>query len=187
MAIKELFEQNTDVVELATSLLAELSDREGQFVWKKMTGVKQITLTQTTDNANPTILQVASEKNDLSQIDASWFIGMSGTYGVNNTTYPWEIISETQMIVNTTTTTFSYNSATAQISVGMSLSKSGRVWSGYEGYDSLEYVVADDENAYPSGGSEIITITQKNTGTNPTILQCASNDIDLSTLTVEDF
>lgn len=37
MAIKELLEQNTDVVELATSLLAELSDREGQYVWKQLT------------------------------------------------------------------------------------------------------------------------------------------------------
>ena len=37
MAIKELLEQNTDVVELATSLLAELSDRDGQYVWKQLT------------------------------------------------------------------------------------------------------------------------------------------------------
>ena len=37
MAIKELLEKNTDVVELATSLLAELNDREGQYVWKQLT------------------------------------------------------------------------------------------------------------------------------------------------------
>ena len=37
MAIKEIFESVTDKIDLATELLSELSDREGQYVWKKLT------------------------------------------------------------------------------------------------------------------------------------------------------
>ena len=37
MAIKEIFESNTDKIDIATQLLSELSDREGRYVWKKLT------------------------------------------------------------------------------------------------------------------------------------------------------
>ena len=37
MAIKEIFESNTDKIDLATELLKVLSDREGKYVWKKLT------------------------------------------------------------------------------------------------------------------------------------------------------
>ena len=37
MAIKEIFESSTDKINLATELLSEFSDREGQYVWKKLT------------------------------------------------------------------------------------------------------------------------------------------------------
>lgn len=36
MAIKEIFDFNTDKIDLATELLSELSDREGQYVWKNI-------------------------------------------------------------------------------------------------------------------------------------------------------
>ena len=37
MAIKDIILENTSIIEEATDLLSDLSDREGQYIWKKFT------------------------------------------------------------------------------------------------------------------------------------------------------
>ena len=151
MALKDLFEGNTSKVIEATELLKVLGDREGQFVWKKCDGVKRITLTQTTDSANPTILQVVSYSTDLSTVDATWFVGIKGYYTVDGVDYDIEFLSSTEIKINQTTATFTYTPATAQISIAFSLST--RTWTVYPlAGDVVGYNVADSEDAYPDGG-----------------------------------
>lgn len=136
---------------LIEGILDPDSLKTGVYAWRKFDGVKQITLAQTTSSVNPTILQVNSEKNDLSKVDASWFVGFKGTYTANNTNYPWEILSETEIKINTSTVNYTYNPTTAQLSINMNLS-GGRTWSDYEEYDSVDYVVSDNISAYPDAG-----------------------------------
>lgn len=87
MAIKEIFESNTDKIDLATELLSEFSDREGQYVWKKW----EVTETVLT---NPSIVltgslatgvSVTSANVDLSKVNESFFEGF--TLGNNVFTY----------------------------------------------------------------------------------------------------
>lgn len=145
MAIKELLEQNTDVVELATSLLATLDDITGQFVWKKMQPV-EITMVQTA--INPLTFVMSSEQVDLTTVDVSYFNGMSGTFS-NGT---WYIENGTLYLNNNARGTLTYTSANRTLASSDNITATF-TWGCVSGKKAfVDFVVADDEDSYPNGG-----------------------------------
>lgn len=152
MAIKEIFEQNTADIALATELLKELSDREGEYVWKKC---GYLTLTwisgSSTGGAN---FQVECEGVNLSAINASFFVGLTGTYTVDTdpTKYPFSFENETTINMGGNARSFTYNPTTAQINIAIPTDK--RLPFTLNDYVFIDYVVSSDSNAYPDGGEQ---------------------------------
>lgn len=123
----------------------------GDYVWKRYKETT-ISLTQLTVDATPTIIQVSCDTVDLTKVDASWFVGFKGTYTLNGTTYPYEIISPTVYRFNATDFHFVYDPVTCQISV-TDFGASARTWSDATGTD-IDYIVSSSPDAYPEAGEQ---------------------------------
>lgn len=77
MAIKEIFESVTDKIDIATELLSEFSDREGQYVWKKVEQVEQYKFDVTISGAGS--LKISNAVGfDPNSVDLSFFEGFTG-------------------------------------------------------------------------------------------------------------
>ena len=111
MAIKNLLESNTQVVELATSLLAELNDREGQYVWVKYETetLNEITVTnpsfKITVPANApvgavTMSYIKGFADNLDEIDLMFFDGFTGTSGSYKMFFDWDENWSTMFLIN---------------------------------------------------------------------------------------
>ena len=120
MAIKEIFESVTDKIDLATELLSELSDREGQYAWAKCEPGVTITVTQITTSKNPTIMQLASEDVDLSTYTAADLVGLGSTW-YNNTTNSTYYFTETTFKMGNDTFTYTYDPTTAQVALAVGM------------------------------------------------------------------
>lgn len=118
---------------------------KGKFVWKKMQLV-EITMVQTA--IKPLTFVVSSEQVDLTNVDVSYFNGMSGKFS-NGT---WYIENGTLYLNNNARGTLTYTSA------NRTLASSGNVtatftWECVSGKKAfVDFVVADTEDAYPNGG-----------------------------------
>lgn len=160
MAIKEIFESNTDKIDLATELLSELSDREGKYVWKKYSGAT-FKVSVSTDNGFTITSAIGFDKT---QVDANFFEGFSGvTFTAYGHEYEVSFIAGTKIKIydktanSTSQHNVTYNASTGQISLsdlnGMtawSLTNS----SFSKDFEFVDYVVSDDTEAYPDGGEQ---------------------------------
>ena len=151
MAIKELLEQNTDVVELATSLLAELNDREGQYVWKKY---EYYGFTAEVTSYNPCIMVIHSECGDLSKVDESFFVDWTFVRSSGAKI----ILHEGGQGETVTTTggtgdafTWSYDPSTQTITTTKTYTSDGEM-TVIPTSAPFDYVVADSKDTYPNIG-----------------------------------
>lgn len=162
MAIKELLEKNTDVVELATSLLAELNDREGQYVWKKCEaeGYYSYNLVQAGGN-NKSMQVVDAVGFDTHSVDITFFTGSTG--GIiesEGSSYDCWIatdgVFQSAPVGSSTVSScpITYDPTTAQITFADWTVNTWTVTKGMAiGEKTLVgYVTADDEGSYPDGG-----------------------------------
>ena len=183
--------------------------KEGAYAWKKCSRVtKNVTLSFT--HTPPKTWTVSSNDIDVHSIDSSFFIGFSGYYVSSE--YAYEFVSANKALFNGNYISYTYNPDTAQIVFGSTVASSDIYISDATqekvNYTFIDYVVSDSPTDYPDGGEQdgywyrkadsglnvwkkclsgTITVTQANQNSNPTILQLASNDIDLGLLTEKDF
>ena len=155
--LKEIFEGNTDQIIEATELLKVLADREGLYVWEKSKDVTVHFEQLTTGSGNPLQLKCTSDDVDLTTVDGSFFWGMKGTRTVTTSgnVYEYEFLADNKFISGTSGTerTYTYDPTTTTIALTEGSLASICTWTDGE-KTLVEYVVADDENAYPNGGEQ---------------------------------
>lgn len=136
-----------DVVQAILSLKSEEECKQGQYVWGK--GHRyNITLTQET-TGNPFTLIASSEDIDLSTVDSSFFVGMSGTYSTNN--YPFVVVSETEFQMQSSLANYTYDSQTRRFTVSITTSNILEFTTNPI-QEHICYVISDNPNEYPNGG-----------------------------------
>lgn len=148
-------DQTAAVAELLKMVNRKVAENNGigEHVWKKYeadstSGV--FNFTQTT-SGTPTVLQVSSSDIDLSKIDESAFVGLSGT--VNATTY--NFISEEHVVIGNSSWDWSYNPATAQITIQIDIASGTWQSATFEGVKIfVGYIVSDDESSFPDSGEQ---------------------------------
>lgn len=158
MAVKDIINSNTAGIVEATELLSGLSDRNGEFVWKKYS------VTETTVS-NPTVhlkqnglnVDVTSISVDVSTVDDKFFDGFHLTVG---TQYCFKYENEQLQYSNGTSWyPCSYDSAKHQIvftSSGLDFNHDA-IYDGTKTIlakdeSTIEFVTSDDENSYPNSG-----------------------------------
>lgn len=171
MAIKEIFESNTDKIDLATLLLSEFSDREGQYVWKKYALIAETYTNPTFSFVTPradAVWGITSTSFDVHKVDESFFDGFTFDQTYNSQTTVQQLVYRdgalygTGGIFGSNYPRIEYDPSTASFTSEHSLSASVRTLSngkfvGQKEYAKKEfagYVTADDENSYPNGGKQ---------------------------------
>ncbi len=145
-------EQTVAVEELLRMVNRKVADHkgEGQYVWKKyeMPTNGVVSFTQLT-SGTPTVLQVTASGIDLSTVDESAFVGLTGT--VNATTY--NFVSETKVNIGGSNWDWSYDQTTSQITIQIDIAsgtwQNATIEKIYRGY-----VVSSDTGAFPDGGTQ---------------------------------
>lgn len=142
------------ITELQRMVARKVSDHkgEGQYVWKKYANVDPtaITLTQIV-GGNPFKLQITSSVYDLSAVDGSWFIGMKGTYtGVK--VYEYTFLDNDTINLNGYDYTFIYDATTQTFTIPANVQNIIPWTVDTAPKPFIDYVVNDDETAYPNNG-----------------------------------
>lgn len=125
--------------------------KEGAYVWKKSTKPITLHFTQTSGAwGTPITLQVTSSEIDVNTLTGEDFVGVKGTCG----SYTYEFTSATEFIGLTYTSPIEYSYSNGIITIQGTIA-SVETWSDYtkEG-QFLDYVVSDNESAYPYGGEQ---------------------------------
>ena len=125
--------------------------KEGLYVWKKSTKPITLHFTQTSGAwGTPITLQVTSSEIDVNTLTGEDFVGVKGTCG----SYTYEFTSATEFIGLTYTSPIEYSYSNGIITIQGTIA-SVETWSDYtkEG-QFLDYVVSDNESAYPYGGEQ---------------------------------
>lgn len=153
MATSDLLNEQTALIEESNSILKMLADRTGQYVWKKHEYEKKNVSLKFT-YASSTTIKVTSSDVDLTAVDASFFVGFSGTWYNGGSSFS---IQEGNIFnYGTGTFTYTYDPTTQIIALSGVLSSSSFSYSvnktEKEILSFLTFVTADDENSYPNGG-----------------------------------
>ena len=130
-------------------------EAEGLYVWKKYIQNGTAALDFSIVEKSPLVLTVSSNEVDLSTVTNEFFAGCSGTYTITTGTKNYEFGANT-LTMDGVAYDFTYDPSTKQIS-----SNGGntflRNWSSTTANippTLVDYVVSDDANAYPDGGTQ---------------------------------
>lgn len=126
--------------------------KEGQYVWEKYGDVPFEIIRQGT-TSNPVIFNVTCESVDLSTVDLSWFDGATGTYDYGSGLGTFEIKNGSMYMDGSLRGTLTYNAPAKQLTLSATVG-SAQGWVCEEHTVFIDYVVSDDENAYPDGGKQ---------------------------------
>lgn len=162
--LKEIFEGNTDkVLEAIQKLLEGLGDREGQFVWKKIkTESQEIIVT----NPSFTMIgegsqgwKITSATFDYTQVTLDFFDGFKSSD--SNVVFAKDSKGKVQLkAVGYTGSSLAYTPSSGYFQNNMPSQESPFTvsYSGTKTYtgtvEIVDYVVADDAEAYPNGGTQ---------------------------------
>lgn len=126
----------------------------GEYAWRKYSNQLTdytITFTQIT-TGNPIKIQVGSNGIDLSSVDSSFFIGLSGKYAGS---YPYQFVSASKLSLNGTQYSFTYDAAKAQITLSAQISSKVTFTSATKSLRTkLGFTVSDNSAAYPESGEQ---------------------------------
>lgn len=157
--IKEQFELNTENVNLATELLKVLSDRAGQYVWKRVvTKTTEVSVTNPSFSIvgdNNTGWTITEASFDHTQVTLDFFDGFTSSDGrivfaKNSGKVQLKAVGYqgTSLTYNPSTGFFQNNTPSSDGTFTVS-------YTGTKTYTTeteiVDYVVADDESAYPDG------------------------------------
>jgi hypothetical protein len=146
---------NTKFEEQLIKMINELEEKtppEGQYVWKKYGDVPFEIIRQGT-TSNPVIFNVTCESVDLSTVDLSWFDGATGTYDYGSGLGTFEIKNGSMYMDGSLRGTLTYNASAKQLTLAATVgSTQGWVCDKHKIF--IDYVVSDDETAYPDGGEQ---------------------------------
>ena len=142
-----------------TTLLAMVNRKvaenrgEGEYVWKKLTAPVTITMTQQNNGTTPTTFKMASADVDLSAVDISYFVGITGEYAVSGSTAPFEIKEDGLYMGSSLRGALTYNPSTQVLSCAGNIG-SLCTWTVETQQNFIDYVVSSDAKAYPNGGEQ---------------------------------
>lgn len=160
--IKEQFELNTENVNLATELLKVLSDRAGQYVWKRVvTETTEVSVTNPSFSIvgdNNTGWTITEASFDHTQVTLDFFDGFTSSDGrivfaKNSGKVQLKAVGYqgTSLTYNPSTGFFQNNTPSSDGTFTVS-------YTGTKTYTTetkiVDYVVADDEAAYPDGAEQ---------------------------------
>lgn len=130
---------------------------QGNYVWEKYkdsTTTGSISVTQLNSGVNPVKLQLASDDIDLSKVDDSFFVGLTGHYGTTNREYVFKEGNIFSPSGTTTTYKYSYDPST-QIMSMIWAPQSIYPWADiafeYTYKDERVFLVSDNPDEYPDG------------------------------------
>lgn len=154
---------NTNLQSVLTTVqgLPKVNDvKHGLYVWKKSTKKATVTFVQTSHN--PITLTASSSDIDLGTVDTNWFVGIKCNYSWATATYAFEFMENDVFVIWTADGTshlydgtYSYNQATKTITTNINPPGSFGINSSATKQGSfIQFVVADNANAYPDGGTQ---------------------------------
>lgn len=129
----------------------------GSKVWKKTEVISEgglISVTQLTSAVKPTQLQLSSNDIDLSKVDNSFFIGLTGQYATTPHTYIFEESNVFNVTSASTTFTYNYDPSTQILSLLDWSAKAVYDWTDIEFgaiYGKSNFVVNEDSSMYQNG------------------------------------
>lgn len=162
MAVKDIILSNTAIVEEATELLKVLGDRAGRYVWKRVvTETTEVSVTNPSFSIvgdNNTGWTITEASFDHTQVTLDFFDGFTSSDGrivfaKNSGKVQLKAVGYqgTSLTYNPSTGFFQNNTPSSDGTFTVS-------YTGTKTYTTeteiVDYVVADDEAAYPDGGEQ---------------------------------